>query len=197
MNSLKDSKTKINLMRSFAGESQARNKYTFAASQAKKANLAILEGVFTYTANQEKAHAKVFYDHLKELSGSTIYIDGGYPVNIYDDMLQTLRASQHNEYQEYEKEYSDFAKIAREEGFVQVASSFEKIAQIEKTHGDRYGRYADAMENGTLFSSNEETQWLCLNCGHIHSSKDAPKQCPVCSHPQGYFILYCNSPFEN
>ncbi len=110
MNSLKDSKTKLNLMRAFAGESQARNRYTFGASQAKNKKLALIEQAFIYTADQEKAHAKVFYDHLKELSGETIHIDGGYPVEIYDDIIQTLRAAQHDEYQRMGRSVQKFCK---------------------------------------------------------------------------------------
>ena len=195
MNSLKDSKTKVNLMRAFAGESQARNRYTFGASQAKQEKLALIEQAFTYTADQERAHAKVFYDHLKELSGGTIRIDGDYPVNIYDNLVQTLRASQEGEYHEFNEVYKSFADTAREEGFIAVANSFELISHIEKTHGDRFGDFADKLENGTLFKSNKEEQWICLNCGHIHTNTEAPMTCPVCSHPQGYFILYSNSPF--
>ena len=139
MNQLRDSKTRINLMKAFAGESQARNRYTFGASQAKGEKLALIEQAFLYTADQERAHAKVFYNHLKELSGGTIHIDGGYPVEIFDNIAQTLRAAQHDEYEEWEEVYKSFANTAREEGFLAVANSFDKIAQIEKIHGDRFG----------------------------------------------------------
>lgn len=196
MNLLKDSKTKLNLMRAFAGESQARNRYTFGACQAKNLNLILIEKAFTYTADQERAHAKVFYDHLKDLSGDTITIDGGYPVEIFDNIGQTLRAAQHDEYQEHDVVYKDFANVAREEGFLDVANSFDMIAKIEKVHGDRFGYFAENVENGTLFSSDEEEQWICLNCGHIHTGKKVPGMCPVCKQPQGYFILYSRSPFE-
>lgn len=196
MNLLKDSKTKLNLMRAFAGESQARNRYTFGACQAKNLNLILIEKAFTYTADQERAHAKVFYDHLKDLSGDTITIDGGYPVEIFDNIGQTLRAAQHDEYQEHDVVYKDFANVAREEGFLDVANSFDMIAKIEKVHGDRFGYFAENVENGTLFSSDEEEQWICLNCGHIHTGKKVPGTCPVCKQPQGYFILYSRSPFE-
>lgn len=197
MNSLKDSQTKVNLMRAFAGESQARNRYTFGAEQAKKQKLYVIEKVFTYTANQELAHAKIFYDHLKELSGETIQIDGGYPVDVYDSLAQTLKASQHGEYEEYQDVYKNFANIAREEGFMPVAKSFEQISEIEKSHGDRFGYFGDKLESGMLFKSDKEEEWLCLNCGHIHKGTEAPKKCPVCQHEQGYFILYSKSPFVN
>lgn len=196
MNLLKDSKTKDNLMRAFTGESQARNRYTFGASQAKNEKLALIEKVFLYTAEQERAHAKIFYDHLRELSGQTIFIDGGYPVDIYDSILQTLKAAQHNEYEEWDKVYAEFAKIAREEGFIQVAYSFENIAKIEKVHGDRFGKFAEYIETNTLFTSPTEEKWMCLHCGHIHTGTSVPQICPVCQHPQGYFIRYSESPYE-
>lgn len=197
MSLLKDSRTKENLMRAFAGESQARNRYTFGESLAKKQNLYVIQKVFNYTAEQEKAHAWVFYNHLKELSGSSITIDAGYPVEVYDDLIKTLKDSQHNEYEEWDKVYKEFAKTAREEGFLEVANSFEKISEIEKIHGDRFGRFASDLENNTLFKKDNEEKWICLNCGHVHTGTKAPMACPVCSYPQGYFILYSNSPFEN
>ena len=156
MNQLRDSKTRINLMKAFAGESQARNRYTFGASQAKGEKLALIEQAFLYTADQERAHAKVFYNHLKELSGGTIHIDGGYPEEIFDNIAHTLRAAQHDEYEEWEKVYKSFANTAREEGFLAVANSFDKIAQIEKIHGDRFGNFAQKIEDGTLFKSDKK-----------------------------------------
>lgn len=197
MNLLKDSQTKINLMRAFAGESQARNRYTFGASLAKAQKLEVIHQVFNYTADQEKAHAWVFYKHLKELSGNNISLDTAYPVDIYDDLVKTLKTAQEHEYEEWDKIYKEFELVAKEEGFTAVATSFEKISEIEKVHGDRFGKFATKMESNTLFSSTNEERWICLNCGHVHTSKDAPKACPVCQYPQGYFILYSDSPFEN
>ncbi len=197
MNSLKDSKTKDNLMRAFAGESQARNRYTFGASLSKNQNLEVLYRLFNYTADQEKAHAWIFYNHLKELSGQSITIDAGYPVDVYNDLFTTLKTSKEHEYEEHDKIYKEFGKIAREEGFIAVANSFDKIAEIEKVHGDRFSRYASKVESNTLFKSVSEEKWICLNCGHVHNSIEAPKACPVCQYPQGYFILYSDSPFEN
>lgn len=196
MNLLKDSKTKDNLMRAFAGESQARNRYTFAASQAKKEKYALLEQLFTYTAHQEAAHAKVYYDLLKELSGQNIYIDGAYPVDIYPSILDLLKTSYHNEYEEYQNIYPSFAKIAQEEGFPQIANAFEQISQIEKVHGDRFGRFANYLKSSKLFDSFAEQSWICLNCGNIHVGSKAPLVCPVCHHNQGYYIRLEESPFE-
>lgn len=193
----KNSETKDNLMRSFAGESQARNRYTFAAAQAKKENLHVIEEVFTYTANQEKAHAEIFYNHLKELSGETIHVDGGYPVDITDDMVKLLRMAQHNEYEEHDPVYKVFGEKAKEEGFSQVANSFFMIAEIEKIHGDRFGRFADLMEKDRLFASDQKTSWICLNCGYIYEGEAVPPKCPVCAHDKGYFIRLEQSPYEN
>lgn len=189
------SETKNNLMRAFAGESQARNRYTFAASQAKAAGMHVVEAVFTFTADQEKAHAKVFYDHLKDMAGETIHIDGGYPVDIADSVVQLLRYAQHNEYEEWQDAYPAFGQKAMEEGFPQIASSFQQIAEIEKIHGDRIGYLADLMEAGKLFVSDVSCKWMCLNCGHILEGTEAPQSCPVCQHNQGYFIRLELAPY--
>lgn len=193
----KNSVTKDNLMRAFAGESQARNRYTFAAAQAKKNNLHVIEALFTYTANQEKEHAEIFYKHLKELAGETIHIDGGYPVDISQDMAKLLRIAQHNEYEEHDDVYKNFAEKAKEEGFPQIAASFAMIAEIEKAHGDRFGRMADLLESGKLFSSDGKTRWICMNCGYIYEGETVPEKCPVCDHDKGYFIRLEQSPYES
>ena len=193
----KVSKTRVNLMRAFAGESQARNRYTFAAAQAKKNNLHVIEALFTYTANQEKEHAEIFYKHLKELAGETIHIDGGYPVDISQDMAKLLRMAQHNEYEEHDDVYKNFAEKAKEEGFPQIAASFAMIAEIEKAHGDRFGRMADLLESGKLFSSDGKTRWICMNCGYIYEGETVPEKCPVCDHDKGYFIRLEQSPYES
>ncbi len=184
---LKDSKTAINLLRAFAGESQARNRYDMAAGVAKKEGYELISRVFLYTAKQEEQHARIFYRHLQELNNSNITIDGGYPVNLYDTTLPHLRAAQHNEYEEWQDAYQNFGDIAKEEGFEKIARSFHMIAQVEKTHGDRFGEYADLLESGSLYKRVGETEWLCLNCGYVHTGVSAPEICPVCQHKQGYF----------
>ena len=193
----KNRETKDNLMRAFAGESQARNRYTFAASQAKKEKLHVIEAVFTYTANQEKEHAEIFYKHLKELAGETIHVDGGYPVDITEDISKLLRMAQHNEYEEHDSVYKAFGEKAKEEGFMQVANSFFMIAEIEKKHGDRFGRFAEWMEKKQLFKEEKKQSWICLNCGYIYEGEQAPLSCPVCEHDQGYFVRLEQSPFES
>ena len=191
----KNSETKENLMRAFAGESQARNRYTFAAEQAKEQKLYVVEAVFRFTADQEQQHAEVFYDHLKELAGQNIQIDGSYPVDIYDTVLEVLKAAQHNEYEEFDPVYKTFGDKAMEEGFPQVAASFHQIAKIEKVHGDRFGELAELLEQNKLFISDVECKWMCLNCGHIHEGKEAPGKCPVCHHDRGYFIRFALAPY--
>lgn len=193
----KNSETKDNLMRAFAGESQARNRYTFGASLAKKEHLYVIESIFTFTANQEKEHAEIFYNHLQELVGEHIHVDGNYPVDLQKDMVGLLRAAQHNEYEEYQDVYKYFGDKAKEEGFSKVATSFYMIADIEKTHGDRFKRFADMLESNKLFISNVETGWMCLNCGHVHYGKAAPEKCPVCDHDKGYFIRLELAPYQN
>lgn len=182
------SKTKTNLMLAFAGESQARNRYTFAAAEAKKQNLHVVEAAFAFTAGQEKEHAEVFYNQLKSLSGENILIEGTYPVDISDSIITLLRAAQHNEFEEYDPVYKSFAQTAEEEGFIQIAGIFNNIAAIEKTHGERFGRLADLLEQDKLFVSDISISWMCLNCGYVHEGKEAPPICPVCSHDRGYFI---------
>lgn len=191
----KDSETKDNLMRAFAGESQARNRYTFAANQAKEKKLHVIEAIFTYTANQEKEHAEIFYNHLSELAGETIHVDGGYPVDITEDIGELLRMAQHNEYEEHDNVYKAFAEKAREEGFLTAAYSFQLIAEIEKVHGDRFGKFAELLEQNKLFISDVKTGWFCLNCGYIFEGERAPESCPVCHHDKGYFIRFELSPY--
>ena len=191
----KDSETLRNLMRAFAGESQARNRYTFAAGLCKKQQLHVVEAVFQFTASQEKEHAEIFYNHMKELAGETVHIDGGYPVDITNDVVQLLRYAQHNEYEEHDPVYKTFGDVAQQEGFVKVAGSFHKIAEIEQTHGNRFGAFADLLEQNKLFVSDVSCAWMCLNCGYIYEGASAPKVCPVCEHDQGYFIRLEMAPY--
>ncbi len=192
----KASETRKNLMRAFAGESQARNRYTFAASMAKKEHLHVVEAVFTFTAGQEKEHAEIFYNHLKPCVGENITFDAGYPVDTHDSVLELLRCAVRNEYEEYEPVYKKFGDTAREEGFNTISQSFYKIAEIEKTHGDRFKQLADLLEKKQLFVEECECGWMCLNCGHIHTGKEAPGMCPVCQHDQGYFIRLKFAPYS-
>lgn len=191
----KDSVTKENLMRAFAGESQARNRYTIAAKTAAEQNLHVIHAVFSFTADQEKEHAAVFYNHLAELSGETVQIDGSYPVDLSRDVAKLLRLAQHNEYEEHDDVYLHFAEKAKEEGFARIAASFQMIAQIEKVHGDRFGRFADLLEQNQLFVSGVETAWMCLSCGHIYRGTSVPEKCPVCQYDRGYFVRLDLAPY--
>ena len=191
------SQTRENLMRAFAGESQARNRYTIAAGIAHKRGLEVIQGLFLFTADQEKAHAKQFYRQLHDLGGQTIRVDGTYPVDLYADLLDYLRAAQHNEYGEWEHDYASFARTAMEEGFPLVGKLFENIAGVEKIHGDRFGRYADTLEQGQLFASDTKVEWMCLNCGYVVEATAAPAHCPVCRHPQGYFVRVELAPYHS
>ena len=189
------SQTKINLMKAFAGESQARNRYTFAASAAKEQKLHVVQAVFEFTANQEKEHAEIVYNHLKAASGENIAIDGTYPVDISDSVAELLRMAHHNEYEEHDDVYKAFSETAFAEGFNDIGTVFKNIAAIEKTHGDRFKMYSDLLEKNKLFVSDVKCDWICLNCGHIISSTEAPLQCPVCSHDRGYFIRLELAPY--
>ncbi len=193
--SFESSETKRNLMRAFAGESQARNRYTYAAGLAKRKNLEVIQQVFLFTADQEKAHGKVFYDLLQPVSGETIHIDGGYPVDLYSDITDVLKAAQHNEEEEHDVVYADFSKIAAQEGFDAIAHTFSMIAGVEATHAQRFQYFADLLAQDKLFVSDVETGWMCLNCGQIIHSTAAPALCPICKHGQGFFIRMELAPY--
>lgn len=193
----KSSQTKDNLMRAFAGESQARNRYTFAAGVARGQNQQAIAQAFTYTADQEKEHAEIFYNHLKEMAGENIHIDGSYPVDLTENLAELLRMAQRNEYEEHDDVYKHFEEVAREEGFDHIAASFHMIAEIEKFHGDRFGRFAEYLEQGTLHRNETGTSWICLNCGYIYEGDEAPLECPACHHDQGYYIRLDQSPFAD
>lgn len=194
---LKTSETVKNLMRAFAGESQARNRYTFSAAAAKKEGLPVIQAVFQFTADQEKEHAEVFYKFLKEMTGETIHIDGGYPVDMHDKTLDLLKAATHNEMEEHDVVYKNFGDEALKEGFDRIGKVFHMIAEVEKTHGDRFALFADLLERGMLFASEVQTGWVCINCGYIYEGKTAPKICPVCEHDQGFFVRLDMAPYVN
>lgn len=194
-NSFKNSRTKENLMRAFAGESQARNRYTFGAKLAEKKGLYAVSQVFLFTADQERAHAERFYTLLGDMTGETIEIQGGYPIDDNEDIVNALLAAEHNEMEEYQDVYKEFGDTAKEEGFLEIASAFYQIAEIEKIHGERFKKLAEMLKQGTYFEDAEEEQWMCLNCGHIHTGKRVPQVCPTCRYEQGYFIPLSLAPF--
>lgn len=193
---LRESVTKENLLRAFAGESQARNRYTFAAAACRQNKLQAVEAVFLYTAGQELAHAQVFYDHLKQAGCENVTISANYPVDLPDQPQKLLELARAHELDEFGDVYPAFAEKAQEEGFAEIARRFRQIAEIEKVHAGRFERFARLMAEGKLFVSDVETGWMCLNCGHVFTGKQAPAKCPVCSHDQGYFIRLELSPYE-
>ena len=172
---LKGSKTEKNLMEAFAGESQARNKYTFYASQAKKEGYEQIASIFTETADNEKEHAKLWFKALH---------DGKVPTTI-----ENLLDAAAGEYSEWTEMYDRMAKEAKEEGFDELAYKFAAVAQIEKRHEERYRRLAELVKNKTVFTKTDEQIWICRNCGHVHVGAFAPELCPVCAHPQAYFQI--------
>ena len=185
-----ESRTKENLMRAFAGESQARNRYTIAAERAEEGGMLTIADVFRYTADQERAHAERFYSLLKDLSGETVHIDGSYPIDQQDTLPELLRAAEHNEHEEYADVYQAFGDTAKEEGFLEAASAFYQIAEIEYVHEKRFGALADMLGSNMYYHSEQVSRWMCTNCGYIHEGQAAPKVCPVCRHEQGYFLPY-------
>ena len=176
---LKGSKTEANLMAAFAGESQARNKYTYYASKAKKEGYEQIAAIFEETANNEKEHAKMWF---KELNGGEVPTT---TVNLADAAA--------GENYEWTEMYDEFAKVAEEEGFTEIAAKFRGVAAVEKEHEERYKKLLENVEGGLVFSRDGDMVWICRNCGHVHVGKEAPKVCPVCAHPQSYFELRCEN----
>ena len=193
---LKDSVTKENLLRAFAGESQARNRYTFAADACQQNKLQVLEAIFLYTAGQEKEHAEVFYNHLRQGGCENVTITANYPVDLAEQPVQLLELARSHEMDEFGDVYPAFAEKAQEEGFPEIARHFRQIAAIEKVHADRFERFAKLLRENKLFVSDVETGWMCLNCGHVLQGTKAPGKCPVCDHDQGYFIRLELSPYQ-
>jgi rubrerythrin len=183
----KNSRTKQNLMNSFAGESQARNRYTFFAGVAKKAGYEQIAAIFLDTADNEKEHAKVFYKHLaKHMGEGAVTVNGTYPV-VFSDTLKHLTEAIAGENEEWTKLYPDAAKIADEEGFKDVAESFRQIAQAEVEHEKRYQALKKNIETGSVFKKKSPARWRCRNCGRVIESAEAPAKCPTCDHPQAHF----------
>jgi rubrerythrin len=182
----KDSRTAQNLLKAFAGESQARNRYTFAAGIARQEGLEHVAAVFEETAANEQAHAALFYKVLARMAPGALEITAGYPV-VAGDTAAQLRAAVDGEKEEWSALYPEFARIAREEDFPEAARAFEWISKVEKEHEDRFRRLLDHVVNGTVFQRDEKIFWRCLECGHIHEGVAAPKACPVCLKSQSFF----------
>ncbi len=186
MSSLKGTKTEQNLLKAFAGESQARMRYDYFSKQAKKEGLEQIAAIFAETALNEKEHAKRFF---KFLEGGGVEITAMYPAGKIGSTLENLKASADGENEEWTELYPEFAKVAEEEGFKEVAVAFKMIAKVEKAHEERYRTLYNNIEEGKVFKRNGKVIWKCRNCGYIHEGEAAPKVCPACLHPQSYFEI--------
>lgn len=186
MASIKGTKTEKNLLKAFAGESQARNRYTYFAGQARKDGYVQIADIFAETADQEKEHAKRFFGFLE---GGMLEITASYPAGKIGTTLENLLAAADGEHEEHTMLYPEFARIAREEGFEAVAMVFEKVSVAEKQHEKRYRDLAANMQAGRVFKRDKKVTWRCRNCGYLHEGEEAPAMCPACAHPQAYFEL--------
>jgi len=184
--SIKGTKTEKNLLAAFAGESQARNRYTYFASKARKEGFEQIANIFTETAANEKEHAEVFFNYLQ---GGDAEITASYPAGMIKDTRSNLEAAAAGEYLEWTTIYSNFSKIAKDEGFPQIAHSFEQIAKVEKFHESRYRKLIQNVANGEVFKKKDKVKWHCSNCGFVFEGTEAPKECPACKHPQAYYEL--------
>ena len=186
MASLKGTQTEKNLLTAFAGESQARNRYTYFASKAKKEGYVQISDIFTETANQEKEHAKRFF---KFLEGGEVEILAAFPAGVIGTTLENLKAAAAGEHYEHTEMYPGFARVAREEGFNAIAAVFEAISVAEKQHEKRYDDLAANINAGKVFKKDETVTWRCRNCGYLHEGEEASELCPACDHPQAHFEL--------
>lgn len=182
--SIKGTKTEKNLLAAFAGESQARNRYTYFASAAKKEGFEQISHIFLETAENEKEHAKIYFKHLE---GGDVEIMAAYPAGVIGDTKSNLEAAAAGENMEWTTLYANFAKIAREEGFLEVAISFEQISKVEKFHESRYRKLIANIAGNEVFKKKTTVKWHCTNCGYVHEGPEAPKECPACKHPQSYY----------
>jgi rubrerythrin len=183
---LKGSQTEKNLLAAFAGESQARNRYTYFAGQARKEGYIQISAIFEETANQEKEHAKREFKFLK---GGEVEITASFPAGVIGNTVENLKAAAAGEHYETSEMYPEFAKVAEEEGFDEIAKVFRNIAVAEKYHEQRYLALAKNITNGTVFKREKPVRWVCRNCGYVHEGPEAPNVCPACAHPQSYYEL--------
>lgn len=188
--SVKGTKTEKNLLTAFAGESQARNRYTYFASQAKKEGYVQMSAIFEETANQEKEHAKRLFKHLE---GGEVEIQAAFPAGVIGTTRENLEAAAAGENYEWTDMYPGYAKAAREEGFNEIADMFEAIAVAEKQHEKRYLALMANIDKGTVFKKEKPARWFCRNCGYVHEGNEAPEVCPSCDHPQDHFEVICEN----
>lgn len=190
MKTLKGSKTEQNLLKAFAGESQARMRYDYFAKQARKEGLEQIAAIFDETSFNERSHAKKFFSFLE---GGMVEITASYPAGVIGSTLENLKAAADGENEEWSELYPEFARIAEEEGYKEVAAVFKMIAKIEKAHEERYRTLYNNLEAGLVFKRGDKVVWKCRVCGFLHEALSAPQQCPVCGHPQAYFEIQENN----
>lgn len=188
--SIRGTKTEKNLLASFAGESQARNRYTYFASVAKKSGYEQIAAIFLETADNEKEHAKMFF---KLLEGGDAEIAAAYPAGVIGDTVANLEAAALGENLEWTKLYKEAQAIARQEGFEQIANQFKEIAEVEEQHEKRYRKLLKNVRESSVFKKDTVVKWKCRNCGYVHEGKEAPKECPACAHPQAFYELFCEN----
>jgi len=190
MAKLKGTKTERNLLASFAGESQARNRYTYFAGVAKKAGYEQIAAIFLETADNEKEHAKRFF---KLLEGGEVEITESYPAGVIGDTAQNLEAAASGENLEWTRLYKEAEEVARKEGFEEIAGQFKEIAEVEEEHEKRYRKLLKNVKEAVVFKKEKSVKWKCRNCGYVHEGKEAPDECPACAHPQAYYELLCEN----
>lgn len=188
--SIKGTQTEQNLLKAFAGESQARNRYTYFASAAKKEGYEQIANIFTETAENEKEHAKVFFKYFE---GGDVEITASYPAGMICDTKKNLEEAAAGEKMEWTTLYADFSQIAKKEGFPEVAASFDQIAKVEKFHEARYRKLGSNIVNKEVFKKKAKVKWHCINCGYVFEGAEAPQQCPACKHPQAYYEVLADN----
>ncbi len=190
MLSVKGTRTEKNLLAAFAGESQARTRYTYFASKAKKEGYEQIAAIFLETAENEKEHAKRFFSYLE---GGMVEITAAYPAGVIGTTPENLKAAAMGENEEHTKLYPEAADIAEKEGFREIAALFRLVAKVEMHHEERYLALLKNIQEGKVFKKDKSEKWICRNCGYIHEGKEAPDKCPTCQHPQAYFELLCDN----
>lgn len=190
---LSGSETEKNLLKAFAGESQARNRYSFFASVARDEGYEQISAIFQETADNEKEHAKIFFKHLQKSGGNSVEIIAKYPAGKISKTEENLLESADGEKMEWSSIYPNFAEVAKKEGFKDVADSFKQIGEVEEKHELRYRKLLENLKQKKVFKREETTKWKCRNCGYIHEGKEAPKVCPACKHPQAFYELLCEA----
>lgn len=187
---LKGTETEKNLLVAFAGESQARNRYTFFASAAKKEGFEQISSIFQETADNEKEHAELFFKHLR---GEAVEITASYPAGVIGSTSENLKAAAEGEKLEWGTLYPNFAEVAEKEGFKDIARTFRMVAEVEKYHEQRYLKLLSNIEQGKVFKKDSPIKWKCRNCGYVYEGKEAPEKCPVCEHPRSYYEVWCEN----